>query len=419
MNEQLQDVVDYTRDKFGLNGYYLKRHHFFREKSNFNETAYILNMEWFPSDRAKSDEEYNPAGTAVIDINFHTRDVKRIIFVQDATYAEDILYPSSDKESTIEWIEELTDLTFGRQFLLVDEEEEVLSFGAAVDNIPVAPTGTIEVQFNDKGQLTMFSIDGDFPNEEQIQWEPFGLTPDKFETIANEQCKLIEVPDEDQGKWLPVYGIEEIYVVNDGKRTIPFGADLSSFVKKDIVMKWDKPVEGEFVQEDVDLSIEVTLEQALANEPHPDTRPLTAADQDAGEQEALRFLQLVFPDASGEWKLTGLYRENGYVLAELRPLEFTNRAFDRKIKLMIDRDTHTAVNYVDNDMLLDMFKHFKDTDKVSVSQKDAFEEIHEHVEVEPVYVYDNEKGRYIMCGKLDCPYGVNAVTGNVVLLGTL
>ncbi|MBP1948999.1 hypothetical protein [Virgibacillus litoralis] len=419
MNEQLQNLIDYTHEKLGLNDYYLKRHHFFREINNLNETAYILNMEWFPKELTQSDEDYNPPGTAVIDINFHTKAVKRIIFVEDVSYAESSLYPSSEKENAIEWIEELTGLTFGRQFLLVSEDDNVLSFGAAVDNIPVAPTGTIELEFNNEGKLTIFSIDGDFPNEDQIQWEPFSLTPDKYEPLASRQCKLIEVPDKDQEKWLPIYGIEEIYLVNDGERTIPFDKDLNSFVKKNSVMKWDKPSEGEFIKQDTDLSIEVTLDQLLANEPHPDTIPITNTEVETCEQEVLRFLQLEFPNESGEWKLTGLYLENGYIFAELKPTKFTNRAFDRKIKLMIDRENYNAVNYIDNDMLLDMFKHFKDADDPSVSQEEAFEKIRDYVEVEPVYVYNNEKNSYIMCGKMDCPYGVNAITGDIVLLAGL
>ncbi len=419
MNGQLQNIIDYTREKSGLNDYYLKRHHFFREITNFNETAYILNMEWFPNNSAQSDDDYNPPGTAVIDINFHTKALKRIIFVEDVSYADSSLYPTSEKESAIEWIEEVTDLTFGRQFLIVHEEDDMLSFGAAVDNIPVAPTGTIEIGFNDEEQLTLFTIDGDFPDEDQIQWEPFGLTPDKYEPVANEQCKLIEVPDKDQEKWLPIYGMEEIYLVNNGERTIPFDKDLISYIHKDMILKWDKPIEGEFTQQDIDLSIEVTLDQALENEQHPDTIPITNTEAATCEQEVSRFLQLEFPDESGEWKLTGLYLENGYIFAELKPTKFTNRAFDRKIKLMIDRENYHAVHYVDNDMLLDMFKHFKDADEPAVSQEEAFEKLREYVEAEPVYVYDNEQKSYIMCGKLDCPYGVNAITGEIVLLAGL
>lgn len=419
MNEQLQEMVDYTREKFGLDNYHLQRHHFFRETDNFNETAYILNMEWFPNSGEQADEALNPVGTAVVDINFHSKAIKRIVFVQDVTYAGGNPYPSSDKESVIEWIEELTGLTFGRQFLIVHEEDEALSFGAAVDNIPVAPTGTIEIEFNDDGQLTMFSIDGNFPNEHQIQWEPFALTTDKFESLAKEQCKRINTPDEEHELWVPVYGIEEIYITNDGEHTIPFGEDLATYIDKNIIMEWNKPIEGEFLQKDIDLSPEVTLEEVMANKAHPDTFPITDEEQNACEEEVLRFLQLVYPAGNGQKKLTGLYPKDGYIIAEIRPIDSIYHGMDLKIKLLIERERLTAVHYVDQDMLLESFSNFQTPDTPTISQSEAFEKLRDYIEIEPVYVYDNKQDSYVMCGKLDCAYGVNAVTGEVGLLGGL
>lgn len=79
MHEKLQAIVDHTAEKFGLNDYYLKRHHIYREMNNLNETSYQLSMEWFPVNAEETDEDYNPAGTAVIDVDIHTRKLKRII----------------------------------------------------------------------------------------------------------------------------------------------------------------------------------------------------------------------------------------------------------------------------------------------------------------------------------------------------
>ncbi len=35
------------------------------------------------------------------------------------------------------------------------------------------------------------------------------------------------------------------------------------------------------------------------------------------------------------------------------------------------------------------------------------------------YVFDVEQKEYVLCGKLDCQYGVNAATGKVVALSDL
>lgn len=417
MNEQLQSAVDHARETLGLHDHELKRYQFFREKNHFNETSYILNMEWFPAGDMGSDEALNPAGTAVVDINFHTKAVRLLDFTRDVNSADSSLYPlSAAKEDVIEWIEEMTGLTFGRQFLIAREDEQTLVFGAAVDNIPVSPSGIIKIEFNDDGVLTAFSIDGEFPDEAQIEWEPFALTPDKYEPFAKDQCRLQKLPDQEQEKWVPIYGIEEVFLNNDALRTIPFsyGEDRSSFIAMDKVLQWEEPLEGEFEQKDIDLSPEVELESVLANELHPDTIPLSETEVETSLQEVLRFMRLVFPDESGKRKLTGVYLKDDYIVAEIKPVQGEVKyALDIKIKLLIDRDTLTAVNYFDQDRLFEAFKHFVKAEDPVLSRDEAFETLREHIEIEPVYVYDRGRETYIMCGKLDCAYGVHAVSGKV------
>lgn len=418
MNEQLREITEYTREKLGLRNYNLERHHFFREINNFNETQYILNMEWVPRD-GHAVGDLNPAGAAVVDINFHTKKFTRITFVQGVSYADPDKYPSPDTESAIEWIEEQTDLTFGRQFLLVGDEDDKLSFGAAVDNIPVSPAGTIEIAFNADSQLTDFWIDGDFPDENQIQWEPFALTPEKFKPHAMEQCKLMEVPDDNQKKWKAYYGIEEAFITNDEKSTIPFVQRENSYVDLDMVMEWDEPIDETFSAEDADFSTEVTVETAVANKQHPDSLLITEDEQKTCVMETLQFLQKVYPDDSGKWKLIRLTREKGYLFAELRPSIPSNHVIDHKVKLIIDPDRLLPVDYIDNKELLAIFSDFQEADAAVVHKSEAFKKLWEHIEVDPVYVYDAQHGRYILCGKLDCAYAVDAVTGETVLLDTL
>ncbi|WP_010531461.1 hypothetical protein [Lentibacillus jeotgali] len=425
MDEQLQEIIDYVRETVGLNDHELKRYQFFREKNHFNETIYILNMEWFPTGDAGSDEDFNPQGTAVVDINFHTKAIRLLNFAAGVNSADSSLYPlSAAKEDVIDWIEEITGLTFGRQFLIAHEEDTTLKFGAAVDNIPVSPSGRIRVGFNDDDVLTGFSIDGEFPNEAQIEWEPFALTPDKYEPFAKDQCRLLVLPDQEQEKWLPVYGIEEVFLTNDAVQTIPFtyGEDRSSYMTLDEVLQWEEPLEGgEFEQKEIDLSPEVDLVTVLANEPHPETIPLTETEVEAGKQEVLRFMRLVYPNESGKRKLSGIHLKDDYILAEIRPLQenAVKNALDIKVKLVIDRASLTAVNYFDQSRLLKAFSNFSSAEEPVMSSEEAFESLREHIEIEPVYVYDCERDSYIMCGKLDCAYGVNAVTGELVALNDM
>lgn len=422
MHEMLQEIVDHTADKFGLHNYYLKRHHVYREKNNFNETSYQLAMEWFPSDVDDGDDDYNPAGTAVIEVDIHTRRLKSMVFVQEVSYADSIL-TTSDMEMIIEWIEEETGLEFGRQFKLVHDEDGSLRFQAAVDNVPVFPAGSIQVHFNEKDQLVLFSIDGDFPNETQINWEPFSLTPDITLPIAKAQCKLLEIPAENEKKWIPVYGATTIFVTNSGNRLLSYDdveAD-SSFVKKGIIMEWDvnAPNNEPFIPEDIDLSLEVSENEALANEAHPDSKPLSTKDVDKSVDESRKFLQQEFPKDSGQWVLTSVHRENESILVTLKPSESDIRVIGRKITLIFNSESLKPINFIDNSVILDMLNDFQEAEKVAVSREEAFDKLGKHIEVTPVYVYDKEQERYVLCGKIDSSYGVDAVTGEVISLDEL
>ncbi len=43
----------------------------------------------------------------------------------------------------------------------------------------------------------------------------------------------------------------------------------------------------------------------------------------------------------------------------------------------------------------------------------------EMLELKPYYVYDYEQKQYVLCGKIDCQYGVHAASGEVVALDDL
>src|SRR5690625_7523004 len=68
----------------------------------------------------------------------------------------------------------------------------------------------------------MFSIDGLFPTEDQVVWEPFSLVPKKVEHLFKQHLKLFEVPIEKDEKWLPVLGIAELYVRNRDEQTLEY-----------------------------------------------------------------------------------------------------------------------------------------------------------------------------------------------------
>ncbi|WP_157037590.1 hypothetical protein [Ornithinibacillus californiensis] len=108
MNEQIQEIIHTQQKRFGLENYVLKREHIFMEKDVANQTNYILSLEWYPVDQANDDGDYNPDGTAVLEINLHTKELKRIIFVNDISFATEGIFPAPEIETVIEWVEETT-----------------------------------------------------------------------------------------------------------------------------------------------------------------------------------------------------------------------------------------------------------------------------------------------------------------------
>ena len=87
--------------------------------------------------------------------------------------------------------------------------------------------------------------------------------------------------------------------------------------------------------------------------------------------------------------------------------------------IMIDAKTLQAVNYMDNKPMLEVYDQFQALGKVTIPKEEAYEKLKELFELKPYYVYDFEQKQYVLCGKLDCQYGVNASNGEVIALDDL
>lgn len=86
---------------------------------------------------------------------------------------------------------------------------------------------------------------------------------------------------------------------------------------------------------------------------------------------------------------------------------------------MIHPQSLQAVNFIDNKPMLEMFDSFQAPDKITFTKEEAYEKMKQLFELKPYYVYDFEQKQYVLCGKFDCQYGVNASNGVVTLLSDL
>ncbi|MEN2466264.1 hypothetical protein [Ornithinibacillus sp. JPR2-1] len=411
MNEHVKEIANKLQQEYGLEQYVLKREHIFSETTQENQTNYILSLEWFPVHQSEENEEYNPEGTAVLEVNLHTNELKQLIFVNDVSYATEGIFPPPEIESVIEWVEEKTGMMFGRQFKLDYEDGTAFSFQATVDNIAVAPSGNIDITFNENNQLTQFSIDGVFPSEEDIDWEPFSLMKEDLMENIKQQLKLIETPIEEEEKWLKVWTMDTIFIRND-KSNIILPASLyqiDTYKELNVLLEWASTSQRDFTPQEIDFSTEISYEDAMAK---VRVNPLTDDEIQSTMEETKDFLSNLYPDDSGKWTLTGMYPEGNYIITELKMAAST--PLDRKLKVIISRDSLQTANYWDSKLLFEVFESYAKAEDVTISRDEAFDKIIKHVELTPVYVKDPNSDSYHLCGKLDCEVVVIGTTGEEV-----
>ncbi len=425
MDDRMKALVDVTKKKFGLHNYYLGRHAFNRHVDMFKQTKYTLSMEWFPIHAQVPDEDgLNPEGTAVIEMDINQHVFSSAIFVGGKSFAENgIAFSPSSREAVISWVEKETGLVFGNQFSAQKASCQEFQFQSCVDGMPTSPGGQIEIKLDDEGKLIFFSITGEFPTTEVVEKAVYQLSIDTIEELAKKQVQLVEFPVFEQEKLTSVYALEEIYVKNDRKGTIPFEVNASSgtIVLVDTLLFWGEQVDSvsSFTPLEMSWQENITMDQAFALEPSPDVLPITF-EQEAGCKEAVReVLQQEYPDDSGKWIMKTVHRENGKLVATLKPNNHSQRVFSRKLLVFIDADRLIPENYIDNQDLWKMFESWEAPESVTIPKEMAFEKMKDLLKLEPVYVYDSTVNKYVLCGKLDCHYGVSGAYGEVLSLKDL
>ncbi|WP_010276118.1 hypothetical protein [Paenibacillus senegalensis] len=427
MHTKTRHLIDFAKEKFGLDNYYLKRHRFDREVTPANETMYIFSMEWFPNESAagQAEEDINPEGTAVIEIEVNRLKVKSAIFVMGTTFAHNgVSFPNRNPQEIIQWVEAETGLTYGKQFLLSREEEGKLQFAECFEGVAVSPPGYIEVTWNPQGQLTAFTVYGQFPSAERVEQEVYSLSLNKVEPQAKEQLKLVSFPSQEQNRWVPVFAVEEAFVTNDRRSVLPieFTASTKSSLPMNRVMDWEKSEEhasSVFEEKEIRWLEDIAAEQAFANEPSPDTLPITEEEQEACVSAVRQYLAQEKPEDKGEWTLKKLHREKGCIHATLRASRQSTRLFQRKLIVLVDADTLQVHNVIDNQALLVMFESLEEPGEIKISAEQAYAKLQSYFELTPYYVYDAQLDRYRLCGKFDCNYGVDAISGEIVSLDEL
>lgn len=419
VNEQEEKIIEWTRLKFGLAHYDLRRSSYSRRVTLFNETVYQFCMEWFPKDASIVEEDLNPEGTAVIAIDLSTNQVESAIFVGGETYAKDgIVFQQRDVESIIKWIEAETNLIYGRQFQLDSHKGGKYVFKECYKGLDISPPGYIELKLNSDGELVFYSVYGQFPTEEVVKEEEYTLTVKQVKKTAQAQIRLIHDPSFKDEKIYPTYALEEIYITNDLSKTIPFEGftDRGGRIELEELLVWSEPLQNNFTQSELVLIEDISAKQAFTNEPSADIEPINESEGTVYIDVVKTFLRQVYPAYSGEWLLTSFNRDTGYIHANLKGSKSQSFIFQRKLKVIIDPHSLEVITYIDNQLLSDQFKTYDGPEEVVLSKEEAYEKIKEFIELKTCYVYDDDTQKYILGAMIDSSYGVDAHTGEVFLL---
>lgn len=419
---QIEDLINYTKNTLKLENYFLKEQHFYKHINVLNEISYTLSMEWFPKHLSDWDDpDLNPEGAAAIEIDIDTRKFNSIIFVGEKTFVKQPLLNNGSENGVIQWIEQVTGFSYDEQFKIKRTSENEFLFVATCDHIRVYPPASIEVKLDDSNKLIHYSVQGYFPELSRIKQEKYILTLEQVEEMALQQLKLINFPDDDNQSLHSIYAIEEIFITNIDSETIGYDPMTSEHqvVAVNKVIEWKTPLENTFVARNLTLSSEISVDEVLAVDRPKNLKQITNHEQKQSFHAVKDLLRQQYPDESEEWRLQLLYRENNYIVAVLRQLEDANLVFRRKLTVFIDQDTFEVINFIDNQMVLDMFKNYSQPGSPKVTQKEAYERLSNHLTLEPMYVFDPSTEKYILCGKLDCHYGIDAISGKVVHLDEL
>ncbi|MCA0970700.1 hypothetical protein LCM20_08880 [Halobacillus litoralis] len=412
MKEKIEKWQMDVKEKFGLTDYTLGRSHFFRRITTDQLTQFTYTMEWFPSGIEHIDEDNNPDGTASIEVDAHTGELLSFIAVGGVLYADSIKL--QNEQEVRSWVERELGISLSATELRRGDDGEY-RFMNVVDGISTTPGADIRVRLDSEGRLLFFSQFGLLTTPEQVEEERFTLKLEDVKEIVMKQLKQIDYPIVEEKRNVSVFAIEEIYITNDGKMTIPFPLEnLKAGIEK--VMTYT-PSPGEpFEGTGLNLSEEVTMEQAEKRESHPGLEPITSEQAAQAEAAVLRFLRTEYPEDSGKWTLKTLEREHGHLMALLKQNSEGTGLFEGKLKVMLSEDGEDVLNYLDSAVFQEITKEFTPALEPQYTKEQAFDRLKDHFELLPRYVLDQKTGIYKLCALLDCKLCVDAHTGEVISL---
>lgn len=416
MDKKLKQLVNHFTEKFGLEHYQLETISCYKKMMVNGEMHYICDLEFFPNaTRDQADEDYNPPGTACISYNITTEKLIHILFVQHQSFSTKTIFQTQSVKEVAKWVEEETGLQYGEDFSAFDTLDHGYLFKAEAHGYPISPDCMIEVEFDETGKLISFHMNDAQIFDENMPFEAFTLTLSDVQSIIQEQIKLEYVPIEEEQKLISIYTIEETYITNDGKQIIPHFMNAHSTTVNQ-QLKWEDALEEPIERKAITPYPEVSIEEALTHKKPSKEPQLTEDEMQEIFSTVTDVCRTVLPNDSGKWMLATIQKEEGFIEVICKLNEKENTFFERKLIILLDVNTLEVLNYMDNVELFEIFDAFTPALPAKISKEQAYDLLMNSVSLTPSYVYDPEKSRFVLCGVLNATEGVDAATGELLLL---
>jgi len=424
-DNRVLEIIQYIKLKYDLTQYEVQNWEVISNITCNRETVYILHMQWVDTSLLINGNDINNSDHALfIEVDLASKQLKNVVNRGSQLHSNKLKFDLAHKDDIIKWIEEETGLAYKKQFVLFNEKENELYFKGCINDIPVSPTSHIKIKINEVGALALFSVVGHFPYKDEVKEDQYHFSIYHIDkAIMYEQLKLINFPDTQLKEFVPYYAIEEIYIKTDCTSTLNY--EYFTFSKPRMLINqmlvWDAvEVASPFQRQALNTSSHIyTLEQAFKREPHPDLQPISSTQVRKCMLAIESFLSHLYPHDSGKWLINGLNRESGYIQALLKQKEDESNIVQRKMLIYLDSSTLEVLNFIDNIQMVSMYDGYSKSGKINVTKHSAFQKLSDVMVLEPAYVYDDELGYYVLCGKLDCQYAVNAYNGKIKALNEL